>query len=46
MRGGSCQVKEGETMRLVRFVLCFGILGVVLGCAPTVDVTEQNKQVG
>ncbi len=32
-------------MRLARFVLCISLLGVVLGCAPTVDVSEQNKQV-
>jgi len=32
-------------MRLARLVLCVGLLGAVLGCAPTVDPTEQNKQV-
>ena len=32
-------------MRLARFVLCVGLVFAVYGCAPTVDVTEHNKQV-
>jgi steroid delta-isomerase-like uncharacterized protein len=38
-------VQEEEPMRLARPVLCVCLLVAVLGCAPTVDVTEQNKQV-
>ncbi len=32
-------------MRLAGFILCIATIGGVLGCAPTVDITEQNKQV-
>ncbi len=31
-------------MRLAGLMLCVGLLVAVLGCAPTVDVAEQNKQ--
>jgi len=32
-------------MRLARLVLCAGLLVAVFGCAPSIDVTEQNKKV-